>query len=274
MTTRVPVWPWFGLVVLWTAAFVLACHLLPHPLLQHDAQLSGWANLLSAGRTEVSRSLYGRADVYFHCGVEDIERQAFPGLFGKWFQTIAPTAHRHTADTASLETLPWLRWATEMDPHNINAWLDAAYTADYINNPVLSLKILAEALRYNPHDDRIYAQRGLLLLRQNNFESAAHDFDLALRLLPERKGSDAIGLRQDLIADLKNKTLCEEMLGQRELAIAHLRQCVELEPDRAATCGWLATLERNLDSRADAAQRLSKMLHAARTADPDERHAQ
>jgi tetratricopeptide (TPR) repeat protein len=275
MTARASWLPWLGLGALWTAAFVTACHLLQLPLLQASQQLSGWAGLFSASRAELSNSLYSRADVYFHRGVTDIEQKALPGLLGRWLATIAPTEHRHAADASSLETMPWLRWATELDPGNVTAWLDAAYAADYVNNPALSLQILAEALRHNPRDDRIFAQRGLLLLRQHRYAQAADDLDRALRLVVERKAPDAALalLRQDVLASLKNKTLCEEMLGHRDLALAHLRQCVELEPGRVATRSWLAAVEAGNDLRADAEQRLAGLLRETRSADPDERRA-
>jgi tetratricopeptide (TPR) repeat protein len=272
MTARTPAWPWLGLLALWAGAFVLACHLLQHPLLPSVGQLSGWAGLLTAGRTEMGRSLYGRADVYFHCGVEPLEQHAFTSFLDRWFKVVAPTGHRHAADASGLETLPWLRWATEMDPDNVNAWLDAAYAAEYAQEFTLSLKILGEALRHNPTDDRLYGQRAHLLLHMRNFDKAARAFDLALRFLPQRSAADAGTQRQAAIAYLKKKALCEELLGHRELALAHLRQCVDLEPDRAATRDWLMQLESGCQLRADAEQRLTGILHAKRPADPDERH--
>lgn len=274
MIARAPAWPWFGLFVLWGCIFVLACHLLQQPPLQSGGQLSGWASLLTAGRTEMGRSLYSRADVYFHCGVEALEQHAFTTTWDRWFKVVAPTTHRHAADAAGLETLPWLRWATEMDPHNVDAWLDAAYAAEYAHNEPLSLKILAEALRHNPGDDRIYAQRGLLWLRQRSFAQAAHDLDLALRWLPRRSKPDAVAQQQDATADLKNKALCEEMLDHRELARAHLRRALQLEGERPATRDWLTQVEKGCDLRADAEERWNGILRAQRSADPDERHAQ
>lgn len=274
MITRAPWLPWMGLLVLWTGAFMAACRLLQQPLLQADQQLSVWASLLSSGRTELSHSLYGRANVYFHCGVEEIEHVAFPNRFDRWFKIVAPTEHRHAEDTKSLETMPWLRWATQLDPQNVTAWQDAAYAADYVKDTELSLKILAEALRLNPRDDRIYAQRGLLLLRHHSYEKAATDFDRALRLLPARPEPDAVVLRQDAIATLKNKALCDEMLEHRDLAIAHLQQCLQLDPDRPATRAWLAQLENGCNLRADAEQRLRGLEAAERNIDPDDRHEQ
>jgi len=272
MIVRATWQPWLGLLALWTGAFVTACFLLHQPLLQSGQQLSAWANLLSAGRAEMSRSLYGRAEVYFHRGVEDRERQAFPGYFGQWLQAVAPTEHRHAEDAEGLETMPWLRWATEMDPQNMDAWLDAAYAAAYANNPALSLKILAAAARHNPRDERLYAQRGLLLLHQRSFAQATRDFDRALQLAAERKTEAAVLTQAELIAILKNKTLCAEMLGQRETAMEQLRRCVALEPARVVTREWLATLAAGGDLRTDAEQRLRGMETAARHADPDERH--
>ena len=273
MTARASWAPWLGLGALWAAAALTAGQLLALPRLRADRHLSIWAGLFTASRAELSNSLYGRADVYFHRGVEGLEQRPLPGLIGRWLAAVAPSKHLHAADASSLETMPWLRWATEMDPGNVNAWLDAAYAADYVNHPTLAQQILADALRYNPSDDRIYAQRGLLLLRLRSYAPAADDLDRALRLVAERKGADPTVLRMEILACLKNKTLCEEMLGHREVAIAHMHQCLELEPDRPATRSWLAALEAGCDLRADAEGRLLGILRAARSADPDERNA-
>ena len=242
--------PGLSLLALWTAAFALACYTLQHPARAAGGQESFWALVFGSGRTALGQTLYQRADVYFHGGVANSEHPAFTDCFQRWAETIAPHRHVHATSATIFETLPWYQWATQLDPQNVDAWLDAAYAAGVMaQRPELADRILTEGLRHNPRHFQLYLERGRLYLRRSDWPRAAYALDVALRLFPSSRPADNIEARQALLSLLTLDSFAHEILGERDPALARLRWLLQLAPANAVARARLAALERGADTR-------------------------
>ncbi len=269
--------PGLAALALWLAAFALACYTLEHPALQSRGSNSFWAFLLGSGRSALGQTLYEHADVYFHGGVANSSRPAFRHLFQRWAEVIAPNRHRHEEGISIFETMPWYRWATQLDPQNVDAWLDATYAASAIGQrPEFAARILAEGLRHNPRNYRLYLERGRLALRRSDWSPAAYALDVALRVFPENRPADDVEARQALLSLLNLGSFAHEILGERDQAAARLRQLLSLAPDNAVARTRLTELERGADTRAAALAYLQQTLtgehRCARETDDEHDH--
>ncbi len=178
MTSRSSAWS-AGILVIsaWTLAFALATHLTSSPAA--PATTTGLADwLLGESRQALSRNLFNEADMYFHKGVAHKETALIlPGPFHHWQNQITPEQHAHAEGEASAEILPWLKLASQADPHNVDAFLVASFWASAgLKRPDLAGEILNEAQRLNPSDYRIALEKGRLAI-------STHQFDQAIPLL-------------------------------------------------------------------------------------------
>ena len=256
-----PRWiPWLAVPALWAVAFTLACALLEHPVNAAGADTSVWRQLLGAGRTAVSQSLYDEADVYFHGGVRNIEEKAFHGVFERWAEALSPARHVHAEGAGVYELLPWFQMAIQADPHNVEAWINAAYVTGGMGNRLdIALHLLQEALRHNPRDHRLFAERGHILLRHRDFASAAAAFETGLQLWSEEAPADVDALR-DRVRMFTFLSSAYEVLGERAAALRALRELAALvsDPDRLAA--RIDALERGEDTRQRALDDLEAIL--------------
>ncbi len=261
-----PRWiPWLAALALWAAAFTLACALLEHPVNAVGADASVWQQLLGAGRTAVSQSLYGEADVYFHGGVRNIEEKAFHGVFERWTEILNPVQHVHAEGSGVYELIPWLQMAIQADPHNVEAWINAAYvTGGMGDRPDIALDLLQEALRHNPRDHRLFAERGHILLRHRDFAAAATAFETGLQLWSEEASADVDAVR-DRIRMLTFLSSAYEVLGERAAALRTLRELAALVPDPDRLAARIEALERGEDTRQQALDDLEAILRKPKT---------
>jgi len=252
--------PGLAALALWVAAFALACRLLDRSAEATGAEESFWGRALGSGRTALSRSLYDQADVYFHGGVRNVEDRAFRGPFERWAEALNPVQHVHPEGAGVYELLPWYQFATQTDPHNVEAWLNAAFVAGGLGRrPDVAHQILREALRRNPRDYRLYSERGHLCLRERNYAQAAAALGVGLRLWPSAQPTDDDAQRGRLRL-LSFSAYAYEILGERAQALAALRQQQALAPDNERLGRRLAALERGEDTRASARRELEAIL--------------
>jgi len=128
--------------------------------------------ILGSAKEAIGDTLFLKADAYLHGGVEgksdsgeDLEKEgkieerehSASGLktASDWIAQVNDRVkvheHRHLAKTQQKEILPFIYWATELDPHNVEAVLTAAYWLDrHLGQTDSAVEVLAAGLRNNP----------------------------------------------------------------------------------------------------------------------------
>lgn len=203
--------------------------------------------LLGESRQLLSRNFFTEADTYFHKGVEHkVTERILPGPFQRWKLEITPELHAHAEGEASAEILPWLKLAIRTDPHNVEAFLVAAFWADSgLNRPDLAVEILREAQQRNPADYRIPIERGRLAITSHQFDQAMPALNSALTLhartpaTPDRHRE----LRLDKATILTFLGFLHEIGGETFAAIGCFKEVLTLDPHRSSIKERLVYLE-------------------------------
>ena len=268
------VWPWMGMLVLWTVAFSLACRISPTPFLpKATGDRSAFGQVLGVSRVGIGHSFMDMADTYFHLGVESVKKKAFTNGLQRLAEQIRPEAHRHPRGDGIQEIMPWLRWATEMDPHNMEAYLNASFwLAGQGGRPDLAEEIMREAQRNNPRDYRVYGEKGRLFLLAGRMEDALAALDTGARLWPSPEDGHDVQDKLELGRMLSLQAFIHEMRGQREAALQLFRRSAALFPDNAAVAQRIRRLERGENTQAWARDAW-KNLFPTRTICEREEHA-
>jgi tetratricopeptide (TPR) repeat protein len=227
-------WPWLAVFSLWAIAFSLACRLTAAREATPAADTSVAGALLGGTRTALSANLYETADEFFHRGVEHTRRRVLDDtLFRAAKREVSPERHIHLQGSGIREILPWLRAATQLDPHNIQVYLVTAYwLAGGMRRPDLALDVLREAQANNPFDYEVHTEKGRILLRQGKRAEAGHEFDAGLAFWPGNQdpaSEDARLGRQNL---LLHRALMDEMDGRMTNAVRLLKDILVMAPQR------------------------------------------
>ena len=138
--------------------------------------------LLGDAKKDISGAMVREADSYFHGGVDvdchhlhdhhdhadhghgpearhghqaEEERDREEGAFDPWrwinAHVRAPEIDRHLDGGKAVEMMPWFWVAIKSDPHNVEAWSTAWYTASHMmKDAELALRIAEEGWRLNP----------------------------------------------------------------------------------------------------------------------------
>jgi tetratricopeptide (TPR) repeat protein len=240
--------PWLLLILLWTAAFALGCRLDFAPVTIAPRGESVLGRVLGATRVAFSQRFYMEADRYFHLGVEHTRKTAFQGPFDRWYRIIQPDAHVHPEHGDVNEMLPWLRFATEADPHNVEAYLNAAYwLAGEGRHPELALAVYNEALRNNPDDYRIYLQRAQFFMRQHQYDRATRLLDSAKALWPGRLPVDDEQTRLDLAQILSYRAFLHELNGEQTQALELYKTARTIVPRQRSLQRQIEKIEDGTD---------------------------
>ena len=236
-------------VVLWGIAFAMACRLdaVMTPLRPPD--MSIMERVFGATRVAIGSHFYIEADRYFHLGVGHTHTRRYEGAFHRWAEAIQPTGHAHTHDHEVNEILPWLRMATAMDPHNVEAYLNAAYwISGEGGRRDLAEIVFSEAQRCNPDDYRIFQEKGLFYVREKEDQKAIHALDMALRLWPSRQDPKDEQTRLDLAQVLTIRAFLHDMLGEKEQALALFKKASSMFPENRGLAKRVQILEKGGDS--------------------------
>ncbi len=228
------VWPWAAVAGCFAGAFVLATLLTASAPIGPDGGGSVTDLLFGSSRRALSADLYERADMYFHRGVPHRQKRVERH---DWMQRlradISPEAHRHAEGLDSAEIVPWLRLATDADPHNVEAWLVAAFWLETgIQRADLAEQVLRDAQRYNPGDYRVLLDRARLYVRSGRFREAANVLEAALARWP---GSLDPADRQSLLDKaeiLTYRAFLYEMDGHPRDAAAGFKNVLAIFPGR------------------------------------------
>ncbi len=236
---RAGIWVALFLAVMWGAAFALCCRLTSGPLMpgaETDSPATAGSvaiKALSASRVAVGDQLYANADRTFHMGVGVYRRPAFTSGFMRLAQAIAPEGHVHLQAEGVNEMVPWLYFATRADPHNVEAYVVAAFwLAGEGGRPDLAERVLDEARANNPKDYRVYLEKGRLALKRGVLTEAACAFDAAGRLWERDPGPDKIQAQLDRAEMLVYRGLLYEAGGDVPRALTCYRNMLALFPGR------------------------------------------
>jgi tetratricopeptide (TPR) repeat protein len=262
VTARTSTWGIVLLLSAWALAFSLAAHLTS--LHREPGSSSGIADLLLGGsRQALSQNLFNEADMYFHKGVAHKETTMdIPGPFRRWQAEIIPAHHAHAEGDASAEILPWLKLATEADPHNVDAFLVSSFWAGTgLHRPDLAKEILNEAQRLNPGDYRIALEKGRLSIMTHHFNEAIPLLDSALTLhthtpaAPEHAADLALD-RAEIHTFLG---FLHEAKGDRTEAIQNFKAVLTIFPERTMLKERIDLLEAGKPS-SDSAESLLERI--------------
>ena len=133
-------------------------------------------------KATISAAMVQKADSYFHGGIDiecheshehshehcheshnevkskgegNLHLKHSPAIFDPWrwinHHVRAPEKHVHLDGDKAVELMPWFWAAVRADPHNVDAWTTAWYTADaMLKDRELARRILNEAKAKNP----------------------------------------------------------------------------------------------------------------------------
>jgi hypothetical protein len=239
--------PWLALATLWAGAFSLACLVSARPLDRQAMEpvRSVTGALLGASRLGLSSYFYEMADLYFHRGIEHTVTEGFQdSLFQSALSEVSPRGHLHIAGSNVKEMMPWLWVAIEMDPHNVDLYLVAAFwLAGDGNRPDLADEILRLGQCEIPFSYQIQLERGRIGLKHGNLAAAKGAFDAGLAFWPGKDDPNSQGTRADRASLLLYRALLHEADGERPEAIVQLREILKMFPERKSLESRIRTLE-------------------------------
>ena len=236
---REGIWVALFLAVMWGVAFALCCRLTSEPLMpgdETDSPVTAGSvaiKALSTSRVVVGDQLFEEADRTFHSGVGIYRRKAFTSRFLRIGQAMVPEGHVHLHAEGVNEIVPWLYFATRANPHNVEAYVVAAFwLAGEGGRPDLAERVLDEARANNPRDYRVYLEKGRLALKKGALTDATRAFDAASRLWDLDSGSDETQTRLDRAEMLACRGLLYEESKDIPHALTCYRDVLALLPDR------------------------------------------
>lgn len=238
-------------LVLWGAAFSLACRLSARTMVSYGPEESVLDRVLGVSRAAFGNQFFLEADAYFHRGVEHQPPASFTNsFFQRWSAALRPSGHVHTEGYSASEIIPWLRMSTRADSHNVEAVLTMAYWLNRIQRPELAEQVLRDAQRDNPRDYRLLGERGRQALARRSLADAARLTDAALRLWPAPVSAEDEEARLDKARLLSLRGILYEAGGRPDEALAALREARALAPQNRALSQHIVRLEHGAVSSA------------------------
>ncbi len=275
-----------AVLFLWTCAFAFSCRLyatnLKEGLLTASRGSSLISTLLSDARFAISGEFYGMADTYFHRGVEHIkEKELEESFFRKLEEEISPNSHVHVKDMDIQEIMPWLRLATKADPHNVQAYLVAAFwLRTGINRPDHALKILKEAQWNNPMNARIQFAKARIYISQKELSRARSALDAAVAFMEKEKDKSGVEDKRFKARILSYRAILHEIAGNNRQAARDFGKVLALFPNRKHLKDRIEALKTGKKVQTRAYKLLNLMAEADKEATPgmmfhdaDEAHA-
>jgi hypothetical protein len=219
------------LILCWLGAFALACRIEVSGAPEADAG-SLLGRLLGESRTVLGRNMYFEADRYFHLGVSATKHTAFSDRLTRLAEAVEPSRHEETQGEEVREITPWLRFATQMDPHNVDAYLAASFwVAGHGGRPDVAESILMEAQRNNPRDYRVFREKATLCMRLGKWEAAGAALDSGIRLWPSSQDGEDRQVVADLIRMLDDRSVLAVRDNDMVTATKLARRALALAPD-------------------------------------------
>ena len=252
------------------AAIATGSLLLNQPAKNGSREKASSVYILGPARALLSDNLFIRADIYFHKGAPRHKEEAFHGFFQKWKEIICPVEHAHTEGDETKEILPWIRLATQSNPHNIEAYLVASFWLNGdCGRPDLALNTIQEAIEKNPKHYELYLETGRIHLSTDDYKSAATALQHALNLITRPNQSNPEQAAIDLSFIYMARSYLFELLDNREGAILATERFLELRPGQHFSDRLDKLQSEPLDPEA-AKARLHELFHKTHQCDRDE----
>ena len=185
------------------------------------------------------------ADRYYHQGVgHTTERVTLSEVMMKWGDAIAPKQHTVLGGGDLEEIMPWFRFATKVDPQNVDAYVTAAYWCVRNGHPERAKKVLDEALEKNPDDFEVLLAMGHAF-RQTGMSAAAEEaYEQGLQAWSSRTDRDEREMRVHLTELLLSLgSLCEER-GDIDQAITYYASLQQRFPEHNAIGERITALQQ------------------------------
>ena len=283
--------PYLVLVVLLAAGFSMATVLLGR--VSEWSQRGRSGNVLQVlfgdGRRMFANQFFTEADVSFHSGyypsifdqarapkdsrhltakegepeAEEHEKHMdFLGPPRDWIERFGRhfmvTEHTHLHGSTEAEILPWLRIASEMDPHKVETYTVAAYWLCDLGKVKEAEAFLRQGLLSNPGNYEILFELGRLYYLSNHDPARARKiWEYALR---EWTTQEAAGQQPDLVQldqIAMNLARLEEHEGNLPRAIQLLEISQKASPYPQAVQRQIVLLKQKLDTHRPAASAAS-----------------
>ncbi len=260
---------------LWICAFALSCKLYATHLEENPQPVSPEGSLigtlLSEARFAISGEFYSMADTYFHRGAEHIKKKALGDhFFRKLEKRISPSSHVHVKDINVQEIMPWLRLATAADPHNIQAYLVAAFwLRTRVNRPDLALKILKEAQWNNPMNAEIQFAKARIYISQKELSRARSTLNAAIAFMKAKKMKSGTQDKYLKARIHSYRAILNEIAGNTRQAARDFEKVLALFPEREQLRNRIEALNSGKDTHTRAYKLLNRMAEADRDASPE-----
>lgn len=235
--------------LLWGCAFAMACGTEGVAVLRGPPGQSALDRLLGASRVAFGENFFLQADTYFHKGVEHVQEEALTNsVFVRVNRSMKPHDHLHAEGYSLREILPWLKFATRMDPHNVVAYLVTAHwVSTALKRPDIAESVLLEAQRNNPRDYRILNERARLAFRAHDDQKAARLLDVALRVWPRGVENDEEQARLDRSQMLSYRAFLFGVEGDSESAMRYWRGALAMNPENQVLARRVELMENGMD---------------------------
>lgn len=232
-------------LLFWMVSGLLAMGLDGGLISGSDASECITQQLFGSARSLIGNRMIIEADRYYHQGVgHTTERVTLSKVMTKWGDAIAPKQHTVLGRSDLEEIMPWFRFATKVDPQNVDAYVTAAYWCVRNGHPERAKKVLDEALEKNPDDFEILLAMGHAF-RQTGMSAAAEDaYEQALEVWSSGRDSDEREMRVQLMELLLSLgSLCEER-GDIDGAVAHYTSLQDRFPDHSSIGERISALQQ------------------------------
>jgi len=255
---------YLGVAGVWIAGFGTSCWLSLTPVSALSAIGSLKANSAGTGfgpqserpsvvgaalgesKWALSSFFYEKADTYFHAGIMHRRNKAFEdSLFQRAARAMSSDLHAHLSGQKIQEIMPWIWLTVRTDPHNVEAYRNAAFWLNEAGHPNEAHAVLQEAQWDNPFNYQIPLENGRIYLKEKKFVQAKHAFDVGLAFWPRPPNSDGGVAREDRFTLLLYRSLLHEVDGEKEQAISCLEEIVAMFPERKEIRERIRCLKNN-----------------------------
>jgi tetratricopeptide (TPR) repeat protein len=275
-----------AILLLAGAAFAISCRLPDESICPKSLEdsTSSAAVIEDSVRRAIGAYCYRQADVFFHRGVSEVHHAEGGGVIGFLSTEIRPEEHQHLSGQGIVDIMPWLEFAMEADPDNVDYALVAAFwLATDAGRPDVAHEVLRRARIANPRNCRLPAEEARIYIREGRLADARRLADLALELFP---GSTPFGPDEAkaFFRDvLLHRAILAEAAGDIQTAIRDLNGILMIYPEMATLRDRIVHLREGTEPKDSARQVLRNLMaqydnarehHCDREEDHDHEHNQ
>lgn len=189
-------WPLRLMLLFGVIAFALSSIIVPGLRAENPKDPDILVQILGGTTDLASEAAYREADVYFHGGAMDECPDHAKGntestteinlplmsLIKRLQSEAAPKEDRHLEGKEAKEMLPWFTAAIRLNPHHIEAWRTGIYWFYHTGEIEEAEDFANRGISHNPHDYRMYLERGILYHRLKKWDKAVRDVEIAKSL--------------------------------------------------------------------------------------------